>query len=70
MTDIPLELVKLLIKEEIKNISNFSIEKQNLVGTNGMEVTYSIPGMKLYVMYPNNDSVTAVSNKILEYLTS
>ena len=35
-----------------------------------MEVTYSIPGMKLYVMYPNQDSVATVSNKILEYLTS
>ena len=67
VTDIPLELVKLLIKEQINNISTFSIEKQNLVGYGGMEATYSIPGMKLYVMHPNQDSIKTVSDKILEY---
>lgn len=70
VTNIPSELVKLLIKEQINNVSGFNIEKQNLVGSDGMEVTYSIPGMKLYVMYPNQDSITTISNKILEYQTN
>ena len=33
-----------------------------------MEVTYSIPGMRLYVMYPNQESVTVASDKILEII--
>ena len=70
VTNVPSELVKLLIKEQINNMSIFSIEKQNLVGYDGMESTYSVPGMKLYVMYPNQESVTTASNKILEYINS
>ena len=66
ITNIPSELITLLIKEQINNNSTFSIEKQNLVGYDGMEQTYSIPGMKLYVMFPNQESVTTASNKILE----
>ena len=69
VTDIPSELVKLLIKEQINDMSTFSIEKQNLVGYDGMGPTYSIPGMNLYVMYPEQESVTVASNKILEYQT-
>ena len=68
ITDIPSELITLLIKEQINNISTFTIEKQNLVGYDGSEPTYSIPGMNLYVMYPNQESVTTASNKILEYM--
>ena len=70
ITDIPSELITLLIKEQINNISAFSIEKQNLVGYDGMGQTYSIPGMNLYVMIPNQESVVAASNKILEYMNS
>ena len=70
ITNVPSELVKLLIKEQINNMSTFSIEKQNLVGYDGMGQTYSIPGMNLYVMVPNQESVVAASNKILEYMNS
>ena len=67
LTDMPSKLITLLIKEQINTMSSFSIEKQNLVGYGGSEQTYSIPGMKLYVMHPNQESVTTASNKILEY---
>ena len=68
ITDIPSELITSLIKEQINNMSTFSIEKQNLVGHDAMEPTYSIPGMELYVMYPNQESINNASKKILEYM--
>ena len=70
ITNIPSELITLLIKEQIDNMSTFSIEKQNLVGYDGSGPTYSIPNMNLYVMYPNQESVIDASNKILECQTN
>lgn len=70
LTDMPSKLITMLIKDQINTMSSFNIEKQNLVGSGGREQTYSIPGMKLYVMYPNQESVATASNKILEYINN
>lgn len=63
-------------EEDIYKLANFqlnespkwTIESQNASGTDGFKSTYSGGKTKLYVMIPNEESVTAVKNKLNEIL--
>ena len=63
-TDIPKEFITLFIKQQLEDMSSWSIEKQSLIGYDGSEQTYSWPGQYLYVMIPDNNSVNGAINKI------
>lgn len=54
------------IKMQLKNSSKWNIEYLNLDGTDGYEYTYSYSKNKLYVMIPDELSVSEASEKINE----
>ena len=50
-------------------MKGWSIESQNLVGINSSSNTvYSLPGLELYVMEQDIDSVRGASEKIKEFM--
>lgn len=63
-TDIPKDLIALLVKNQLTNMKSIKVERQYVDGVGSMSETYSMPGVKLYVMNPNMSSVTLASNKI------
>ena len=69
-TNIPKELITLLIKQQLENMNSWKIEKQTLIGYDGMNETYSWPGQQLYVMIPDENSVNNAINKIQEVITN
>lgn len=69
-TDIPKELITLLIKQQLEDMSSWKIEKQTLTGYDGSQQTYSWPNQYLYVMIPDQNSVNNAVNKINEVYNS
>ena len=65
-TDIPKELITLLIKQQLEDMSSWKIEKQTLTGYDGFDKTYSWPNQDLYVMIPDTNSVNDAVEKIDE----
>ena len=65
-TDIPKELITLLIKQQLEDMSSWKIEKQTLTGYDGFNKTYSWPNQDLYVMIPDTNSVNDAVEKIDE----
>lgn len=64
-TDLPKEFVTLLIKEQLNNMSPWSIETQSVDGYGASAATYSMPGYdNLYVMIPYDNSISTAKNKI------
>ena len=53
-----------LIKKELSNIGGWNITSTNLDGTGSSEYTYSYSGQKLYVMIPNEKSITETKTQI------
>ena len=57
------------VKKQLNNMKGWTIESQNLVGINGSSTqTYSMPGMNLYVMEQDPESVKEASEKIEQFL--
>ena len=46
-----------LVKMQLSDMASWKILSYAVKGTGGSNVTYSMPGMNLYVMYPNQTSV-------------
>ena len=46
----------------------YSIERTQATGTGGSDVTYSMPGRELYVMYPDEESVATITKRIKAFL--
>ena len=67
-TNIPKELITLLIKQQLEDMSSWTIEKQTLNGYDGSNYTYSWPNQYLYVMIPDTKSVEKAVKKIDEVL--
>ena len=63
-TDIPMEYVKLLVKNQLNTMKSWKIDRQVVTGSGASEQTYSYPGTNLWVMVPNMNSVKAASEKI------
>ena len=63
-TDIPESLIKLYIKDQIENNTSWKIENQVVTGYGSTDVTYSMPGMSLYVMIPNEESIKEATKNI------
>lgn len=63
-TDIPLDLIKLVAKEQIENMPSWKIEKQQVTGGGYMRETLTAPGKLRSVIIPNMDSVKKATKKI------
>lgn len=57
-----------LAKFQLNDSPKWTIESQNATGSNAYESTYSAGKTKLYVMKPDENSVTEVKNKLNEIL--
>ena len=67
-TDIPDKLIRNYIKLQLNDMSSWKIEKQYVDGTGEKKETYSMPGRKLYVMVPDEDSVNKSKENINKVL--
>ena len=56
------------IKMQIDEMPSWEIENISLNGSDAYDYTYSYGGVKLYVMYPDNETVINATNKIKEIL--
>lgn len=68
-TDIPSNYIKLIVKDQLEDMKSWQIEKQQIDGTGIYSQTYSMPGMQLYVMIPDMNSVNECREKILSIQT-
>ena len=66
--DMPMEDVGLLVKMQLDDMAQWNIVTYSATGKGGRDVTYSAPGQKLYVMYPNADSVNYARELIRQVL--
>lgn len=67
-TDLTYEEITSLVKYQMSNLTDWQIESISADGTDIMTQTYSIPGMTLSVMVPDEEILTDVKNKIKEYM--
>ena len=67
-TNIDQEDISKLVKDQINNMSSWTIKSNSLTGTGASSSTYSMGSTKLYVMVPNSTSVTSAKEKIDEVL--
>lgn len=58
------------IKMQLNDMRSWSIESQNLVGTDFYTYTYTYPNLQLYVMKQDEKSVNSVKEKIKKYLNN
>lgn len=58
------------IKMQLNDMQSWSIESQNLVGTDFYTYTYTYPNLQLYVMKQDEKSVNSVKEKIKKYLNN
>ncbi len=65
-TDIPEDYIKLIVKQQLGDMSSWKIERQYVVGNGAMLETYSMPGWTLWVMIPDEDSMNNAKAKINE----
>lgn len=65
-SDIPKSYISEIVKDEINTGKPWKIERQYVVGQGSKSETYSMPGLKLYVMNPDMNSVNECANRINE----
>lgn len=64
-TNIPIEVLKKYVKEQLDTMSGWNVNNYAVSGDGfGYEETYSMPGVKLYVTYPDTPSVSFASKMI------
>ena len=69
-TNIPTDTIKKYVRDQIDTMSKWSVHREAVTGTAAstyME-TYSMPGMRLYVTIPDEESRKDASNRINELL--
>lgn len=64
ITDMPYEVVASLISDQLGSGSGWDIRSYAVYGSGGFDSTYSAGSQKLYVMYPNMDSVAEAKRLI------
>lgn len=64
-TNIPTEVIKKYVRDQIEDMNSWHIDSTYVKGDGAVyQETYSAPGMKLYVMKPNEESRKEVSKQI------
>ena len=68
-TNIPTEVIKKYVKDQLENMNSWEVSSASVAGKGfDYRETYSMPGMDLYVTYPDEDSVKSVSKQIKRFL--
>lgn len=67
-TDIPKELITMLIKQQLDDMPSWEVISQQVTGYGATAQTYSMPGWNLYVMIPDTNSVETAVSKIKEVI--
>ncbi len=63
-TNMDMKDITAFIKYELEDITKYEILDTQVTGTGSMELTYSYPHQKLYVMFPNEQSVESAKEYI------
>lgn len=66
-TNIPSELISLLVKNQLEDMSGYKIERQSVSGSDASMNTYTAPSKKRYVMIPYEKDVKKASENIKKY---
>ena len=67
-TNIPTEVIKKYVKDQFRNMNSWEVSSASVAGKGfDYRETYSMPGMDLYVTYPDEDSVKSVSKQIRDF---
>jgi len=69
-TNLDPKSIQKLVQMQLGDMSGWTIENQNLVGTDYYARGYSIPTIELYVMKKDDESVKTSSEKIKEYFNN
>ena len=64
-TSMPASDISSLVKMQLGDLARWNIQSFAVTGTNGSAVTYSAPGMKLSVIYPD-DEIVAYAASLIE----
>ena len=56
-TSLPMDEISSLVKMQLGDMAQWNVQSFAVTGYNGSDYTYSAPGTKLYVMYPNEEDV-------------
>ena len=67
-TNLDEKSIKKIVNLQMNNMTGWKIEKQNLVGTDGMGKCYSMPSYNLYVMNRDEESVKNAQEKIKQFI--
>lgn len=67
-TNLETKSINRFIKMQLNDMRGWSIESQNLVGTDLYTYTYTYPNLQLYVMKQDENSIAMSKNKINKYL--
>lgn len=69
VTDVPMELISQLVKMQLSDMAKWNVQSYAVTGSGGSDITYSMPGLYCYVMYPHEDTVENASSLINRVLT-
>ena len=67
-TNISTEKIMNLVNMQLDKMPDWEINSISLNGSDGSEITYSVPSMELYVMYPNEETIEDAKIKIQELM--
>ena len=67
-TNIEQDEISNLVKDQLSNMSSWTVKSNALTGTGSYGPTYSMGSTKLYIMLPNDSSVAEAKEKINDLL--
>ena len=67
-TSMSMDDISLLVKMQLTDMASWNVQSYAVIGTGGSSTTYSMPDLKAYVTYPNEDSVAFGSQLIQRVL--
>jgi hypothetical protein len=60
----PTQVISTLAQQQLTTGANWDVASLSTNGISAMEYTYSYPGAKLYVMYPDQTTIDAAREQI------
>ena len=70
VTSLKADEIDTLVKMQLNDMASWNIKTYSVTGNGGMDYTYSMPKTKLYVTYPNANSVDKASGLINKVISS
>lgn len=64
ITDLSADEISSLVKMQMEDMSGWNVQSYAVTGYGGSDITYSMPGLYCYVMYPNEETVANASSLI------